>query len=115
MVPDTVMGILKTSCYDCHSNHTAYPWYANISPLNLFLANHVKEGKKELNFSDFAQYSRRRINNKLSAIAEQVKDGEMPIKSYTLMHAAAKLTDGEAKLILEWVDRAKQELKQKDE
>ena len=51
-VPQDVMAVLKTSCYDCHSNNTNYPWYANIQPIAWWLDDHIKEGKKELNFSE---------------------------------------------------------------
>ena len=114
-VPDTVMGILRRSCYDCHSNYTAYPWYARVSPMSLLLANHIKNGKTELNFTEFAQYSARRMRSKLSSTAEQVEEGEMPLKSYLLIHQNAKLSDGEIKKIKDWVDAAKNELSQKNE
>ena len=59
-VPTKAAAILKTSCYDCHSNHTRYPWYAEFQPFGWWLAHHIKEGKAELNFSSFGTYSRRK-------------------------------------------------------
>lgn len=112
-VPDTVLSLLKTSCYDCHSNHTNYPWYSQISPVSLLLANHIKQGKKTLNFSDFSQYNRRRIKSKLSSIGEQTVKREMPLKSYLLIHRNAALNDNQIKLIKDWTDSAKAELDQK--
>lgn len=112
-VPDTVKSILKVSCYDCHSNHTNYPWYSEISPVSLWLANHVKKGKAELNFSDFSQYTARRQKNKLTSIAEQVEGQEMPLKSYLLLHGNARLSAGQIQLIKDWVDSAKAELERK--
>lgn len=109
-VPDTIRTLLKISCYDCHSNKTDYPWYAEISPANWWLARHIKNGKEDLNFSDFTQYSRRRMKNKLSSIADQVDKREMPLKSYLLVHGSAKLTEGQIKLIKDWADSAKAEL-----
>ena len=52
-IPAEVKAILEVACYDCHSNNTRYPWYANIQPGGWWLANHIKKGKKELNFSEF--------------------------------------------------------------
>lgn len=112
-VPDTVLKLLKTSCYDCHSNHTNYPWYSQISPVSLLLANHIKQGKIALNFSDFSQYNRRRIKSKLSSIGEQTVKREMPLKSYLLIHRNAALNDNQIKLIKDWTDSAKAELDQK--
>src|SRR3982751_6720387 len=63
-VPDTVMSLLQTACYDCHSNHTNYPWYSKITPVNWWLYNHIQEGKRELNFSTFANGSFKRKNKK---------------------------------------------------
>ena len=111
-VPDTVLRILRTSCFDCHSNRTNYPWYSEISPLNLWLANHIKRGKKELNFSDMSQYTARRVKSKLNSIREQVEKRVMPLRSYLLLHRNATLNDAQIKLIMDWTDRAKTEIDQ---
>lgn len=110
-VPDTVKSIFRQSCYDCHSNHTNYPWYSKISPASLWLARHIRNGKKELNFSDFSRYNARRIRSKLSSIAEQVENREMPLRSYLAVHRDAKLTEGQIALIKEWVDESKKTIK----
>src|SRR5215213_10280083 len=52
-----VASILDRSCNDCHSNQTRWPWYSNIAPVSWFVINHVNEGRAEMNFSDWAQYS----------------------------------------------------------
>ncbi|MEJ7738301.1 MAG: heme-binding domain-containing protein [Chitinophagaceae bacterium] len=109
-VPANVEGILNTSCSDCHSNNTRYPWYANIQPMGWLLANHIKEGKAELNFSEFGNYSGRRQLSKLKAIGNSVKDGSMPLSSYTLIHRNAKLSKENKVLIIEWAARAKDSL-----
>jgi hypothetical protein len=109
-VPAKVAGILKTSCYDCHSNNTRYPWYANVQPFGWLLANHIKEGKRELNFSGFGSYPKRRQTSKLKAIAGSVKDGTMPLSSYTLIHGDAKLDDSEKQVLIDWFFKAKDSL-----
>ncbi len=101
-VPEPVAAILKTACYDCHSNYTVYPWYANIQPVAAWLANHVEEGKSELNFSAFTQ---RRIavqNHKLEEIIEMVREGEMPLGSYTWVHRDAVLSAEQKELLTGW-------------
>jgi Haem-binding domain len=103
IVPNDVQAILKTSCYDCHSNNTAYPWYNNIQPVAWFLADHVNEGKKELNFSEFAAYRIGRQYKKLEEINKQVKEGEMPLESYTLIHGNAKLSQQQKLSLATWV------------
>ncbi len=110
-LPQDVQNILQTSCYDCHSNNTAYPWYNNIQPVAWFLADHVKEGKKELNFSEFASYSIRRQYKKLEEINNEVKDGGMPLESYTLIHGYAKLNELQKGIIASWINTLRDTIK----
>ncbi len=113
-VPDKVLDIFKNSCYDCHSNNTRYPWYVNIQPMGWIMARHIKEGKENLNFNDFGSYSKRKQANKLRAIAESIKDGSMPISSYTIMHTDAKLTEENKKLISDWVANTRDSMELKN-
>ena len=106
-VPFQVKTILEVACYDCHSNNTRYPWYASIQPGGWWLAKHVKEGKEELNFSEFGSYSRRRQINKLRSIENSIKDGTMPLSSYTLLHQNGRLTSEEKALIIAWANKIK--------
>jgi hypothetical protein len=101
-VPADVQSILKTSCYDCHSNHTEYPWYSRIQPVSWWLGDHITEGKKKLNFSAFTGYSLRRQYHKLEEVEEMVNNGEMPFSSYTLMHNGAKLSETQKQRLVGW-------------
>jgi mono/diheme cytochrome c family protein len=112
-VPDNVQQIFKTSCNDCHSNTTHYPWYSKIQPMAWFLDDHIVEGKKELNFSVFATYPAFRRYKKLKEIGKEVKDGDMPIFSYTLIHRDALLNDDQKLLIENWVANAVKEMEAK--
>lgn len=103
-VPGDVYQILNTSCYDCHSNHTTYPWYTNIQPLGLWMQHHVDEGKAELNFSEFKTYTLKRQKHKLEEIAEQVNEHEMPLSSYTLIHKNASLSPEQMTLLTNWAN-----------
>jgi hypothetical protein len=103
-VPDSVSLILTTSCYDCHSNNTRYPWYSYIQPARFFRDRHRRKGKKELNFSEFGNYSRRRQESKLEGISKQVKSGDMPLPSYTILHKNAKLTQQQTETVTRWID-----------
>ncbi len=102
-VPGNVMQVLKTSCYDCHSNRTTYPWYSRINPVGWWLDHHIKEGKAELNFSEFAAYDKKRQDHKLEETAEEVQEGHMPLPSYLYAHADAKLSPAQVQLIVDWV------------
>jgi len=103
-VPAEVNSIMESACNDCHSNQTRYPWYAEIQPSAWFLTNHVKEGKQKLNFSEFTNLPIAVQNHKFEEVIEMVKEGEMPLKSYTYigMHSDAKLTDPQRTLLTDW-------------
>lgn len=109
-VPKQVERIITTSCYDCHSNNTDYPWYNKVQPVAWLLEDHVTHGKEELNFNQWAHYSSRRKNSKLKSIISQIEDGEMPLWSYTLVHREAKLSEDEKKTVLDWVSKLKDSL-----
>ena len=104
-VPEQVEVIFKTSCYDCHSNNTIYPWYNKIQPVSWIIEGHIKEAKAELNFNEFGSYSERRQKSKFKSILSQVKDGEMPLASYTWMHREAKLSENEKKALEDWINK----------
>lgn len=100
--PDEVRRLLADACYDCHSNHTRYPWYASVQPVAWWLDHHVREGKRELNFSEFGAYPAKRAARKLAAIGKEVGRGGMPLASYTWMHPAARLTPEQRKTLVDW-------------
>lgn len=99
-VSEKVYSILETNCFDCHSNQTVYPWYAEISPLSYWFKDHIDEGKDELNFSEWKNYSTKKKDHKLEELIEEVDEGEMPLDSYTWIHG--KLPEDDQKVLLEW-------------
>lgn len=119
-VPDSVHTLLKTACYDCHSNFTRYPWYSNIQPLGWWLKDHIEEGKEHLNFQEFAALTPRPNgrfktaaalqDHKLEEVAEQVESGEMPLKSYTLIHGDAQISAAQRNMLIKWVGDARRQL-----
>lgn len=105
--PQEVKIILQQTCYDCHSNNTEYPWYNNIAPVSYWLADHVKDGKKHLNFSDWESYSVKKKDHKLEEVIEMVEEGEMPLNEYTWTHEEARLTKKQRNDILVWVKQTR--------
>ena len=102
-VPDDVKNILVASCYDCHSNHTNHMWYENIQPIGWWIANHINEGKRELNFSEYEAYSLKRKLHKLEEIKEMVDGTEMPLPSYLWIHGEAELSADQKAVLSKWV------------
>lgn len=103
-VPADVASVLKRACYDCHSNNTRYPWYAEVQPVRWWLDRHITDAKRHLNFSEFSSYSTKRAAKKAEEIADVVEHREMPLKSYTWVHAEARLTPDEIKLLVAWAN-----------
>jgi len=97
-----VQNILDKACMDCHSNSTTYPWYANVVPVNYFLANHINEGREHLNFSEWKSYPLEDQKHVSKEIVEVVGEKEMPMLFYWLIHWDAKLTDAERTTLTEY-------------
>jgi hypothetical protein len=107
LVPGKVQTILQTSCFDCHSNNSNYPWYSNIQPVRAFMDSHIKEGKENLNFSEFGTYSTRKQQSKLDRMIKQIKSDEMPLASYTIIHRNAALNKESKVVLLQWIEETK--------
>jgi len=103
--PDNVIGILKTNCFDCHTNNTKYPWYAEVAPFSLWLNDHVIDGKKHFNMSEWNSYSAKKKDHKLEEMIEELEEGEMPLPSYTWIHG--NLSEKDKEILLDWANIAR--------
>src|SRR3989339_43352 len=81
-------GYAIRACYDCHSNKTKWPLYSYVAPISWFVADHVKSGREDLNFSEYGTGDGKEA-------AEVVEHGIMPLSSYIILHPIANLTDEE--------------------
>lgn len=108
-----VQGLVKTACYDCHSDKTVYPWYSNIQPVGWWLKHHVDDGRKHLDFSTFGSYTLKKQDHKLEEVIESQKEGWMPLESYTLIHTDAKLTPEQRDAVIAWAEQARTTIQQK--
>lgn len=102
--PAEVKKLLLMGCYDCHSENTRYPWYAEIQPLAWWLDAHVRDGKREFNFSTFGDLSAKKKASRLEEVIDQIGSRKMPLKSYTLVHRDAIFTDPQVKAINDWLE-----------
>jgi hypothetical protein len=97
-------SILKTSCYDCHSLETTYPWYTHVAPASWLVIHDINKGREELNFSQWSSLSKREMIRQLENIKEQVKENEMPLPIYTVIHTKAKLSEDQKNILIQWVE-----------
>jgi len=102
-VPQEIKEIIKTSCADCHSNNTKYPWYSEIAPVSWYLAQHVNEGKEHLNFSEWAAYNKDQKSHILKDLEEEIDEHKMPLESYLWIHKEAILSVDKYDILLNWI------------
>ena len=103
-VPIKVEAILTSACYDCHSHQSKWPWYSYVAPFSFWIGDHVQEGRKHLDFSQWANYSPKKADHKLEEIVEELTEGEMPLDSYTWVHSEAQLSESQKTLLVDYVN-----------
>jgi hypothetical protein len=96
---DAALTVMERSCRDCHSNDTTWPWYSHVAPVSWLVARDVREGRRELNMSEFGAYPSEKQQRKLEEACKQVTEGEMPMWIYTLQHPETKLQPGDVETI----------------
>ena len=97
-----VGSTLARACGDCHSNQTSLPWYGHVAPISWWIKSHVREGREELNFSEWARYSARQRRDELESICGVISNGRMPPRSYTALHPEASLAAQDKKAVCFW-------------
>lgn len=100
--PKNIEKILEKSCYNCHSNQTIYPWYANVAPISWLVKSHINEGKKFLNFSEYGLYNVYQKDHINKGLYEVIKNGRMPLSSYLLLHQEDNLSKEQRQELLNW-------------
>ncbi len=100
-----VKNIFLQTCYNCHSDHTDYPWYNNVAPISYWMSNRVKKGKEHLNFSEWDEYSKDEKSEKLQEIIKMVEEEKMPLMEYKWIHQEARLGHEQRNGVIEWAKR----------
>jgi hypothetical protein len=100
----SVMGVLKKSCYDCHSQETRYPWYSSIAPVSWIMAGHIDQGRKALDFSNWANIPPETKIERLTRAKQMINNHLMPKGQYLLVHKNAALTSQEKRILGEFFD-----------
>ena len=103
--PKEVVELLKTSCYDCHSNQTHYPWYSNIAPVSWWLKGHIDKGRGKLNFSEWDSYSIEESDTLKVKSADMIEKKWMPILTYKIIHKESRLSDEQRALLIGWLKK----------
>jgi hypothetical protein len=109
MTPE-VASIFDRSCRDCHSNKTVWPWYTHVAPVSWWMTDHVNQGRKDLNLSEWGQLPHDRQDRKLRDICDEVEEGMMPLSSYLPMHPTARLSEQDKKTLCDWTKAQREKL-----
>jgi uncharacterized membrane protein len=99
-----VMGILKRSCYDCHSNETKWSIYSDIAPLSFEVLSHVNVGREALNFSEYKKIPKDIKIKRLKRAIQTVRNSMMPLSSYLMFHDEAKLSDEDKQVLIKYFE-----------
>jgi hypothetical protein len=93
------LRVIDRSCRDCHSNNTTWPWYSNVAPVSWLISHDVVEGRRAVNFSEWASYGPEQRRKLLKKSCDEATEGEMPLTIYVLLHGTAKLTPGDIEAV----------------
>ncbi len=107
-MPAEAKAVLERSCKDCHSDETSWPWYSYVAPVSWMVASDVQQARKAMNLSEWSSYSTKEKTDKLEEICEQLTNGDMPDRKYTLVHRHARLTAKERELICQWSEDSRE-------
>ena len=114
--PADVEAVLRAACYDCHSNETAWPWYAYVAPVKFWVTDHVSEGRSEYNLSEWGTYTDEFRKDLTHEIWEEVEEGHMPLPEYLWMHPQANLSEKQKAVLKNWAgDEAEGEVDEHDD
>ncbi|MFB3906065.1 MAG: heme-binding domain-containing protein [Acidobacteriota bacterium] len=108
--PQQVHRILESACFGCHSNQTVWPWYSTVAPVSWLIADDVKRGRRELNFSEWERYDAGEKAHLLKEVGEVVREGEMPPWTYRLLHSEARLSEADVAALAKWAEQQRQKL-----
>ena len=101
-VPAQVRSILQRACQDCHSDNTAWPWYADVPPLSWQIQSDVARGRATMNLSQWSDYSDRQRRGFMLAILAVSKARVMPPAKYVWVHSNARLSDADVEELRRW-------------
>jgi len=108
--PET-LGLVQRACQNCHSFNTDLPLYGRIAPMSWLMARDVQQARFRMNLSQWQKYSTEDQIMLLSEVGSAVKNREMPVQRYVLLHSEARLSDQERKQVYQWTRAERKRLK----
>jgi Tfp pilus assembly protein FimT len=109
-VGPAVSRVLERSCADCHSDHTAWPWYSGVAPASWLVTSDVNEGRKALNLSRWGLYGDGQKAKLLTKMCEEISNGKMPMPTYLVIHRHAQMSYADTQVLCSWAQASRQDL-----
>ena len=100
--PENIKSIIRNQCYDCHSNETRYPWYTDYAPVSWWIKSNINGARDFFNFSEWGKLSKKEKITKMQECYEALKDEEMPVVLYIMMHDNAQFSENENDSLMNW-------------
>ena len=97
-----ISKMIKNQCYDCHSDETKYPWYADIAPVSWWLKSNINGARDFMNFSTWGLLTPKQKIAKMQECFEALQEEEMPVALYILMHDQSQFSEKETESLQEW-------------
>ena len=110
-ITPSIAAVLQRSCLDCHSDKTVWPWYSYVAPVSWLVERDVRNGRDHVNFSAWDSYTPERRAKLLADMASAVKNHEMPLPQYTIVHRNARLSNAGEDLLYQWARRERHKIK----
>ena len=101
--PALVREALRNACYNCHADYTTYRWFEHVQPLAWLVESDIKNGKRAVNFSRFADLSPAARVKRMTFAMEAMREGAMPMWRYLVSHPESKLTPAQIEAVEQWV------------
>jgi hypothetical protein len=92
--------LVRSTCYDCHSNETTWPWYSNIAPASWLLQRDVEEARMNVNFS-----VQDNSNIEARELIRQIQSGKMPPPQYLIIHTNANLSAEQKQQLIDGINK----------
>jgi hypothetical protein len=111
--PET-LALVRRACQNCHSQNTEWPWYSHVAPMSWMIARDVQQARVHMNLSQWQDYSAENRLRLLSEIGSAVKNRQMPVERYLLLHPEARLTELERQRLYSWTRTERRRLRTTD-
>ena len=90
--PTDLSFVIDRACGECHSHTMSTRWYTKVAPFSYIMARAAREGRKVVNFAEWAGYAPDQQRAFLAASCTAARKGTMPVSAYVRFRPDARLS-----------------------